>query len=535
MTDRMKSDVAFWVTVVLVAILLAVSSKAADEQVQLRGREVGPTPVVVPDSFESRAASLRPADEVVKEIESQLKVARRALPSDEFIRTHNKIAELVDELRSASPDDHRVAKLLPERWASLNYTNRRDESYAEVGKVLETTVDPILKRDALFFQTGFKFLEPIDSPVAVSLAETFARQSPDDNRAGELLYDATRKLNGAWTVRIVLVVIILAVISTLTAATAAKRPVRSRKRWVFGLLLALLGLMMLIVALCAIRLRTDARQTVQDARHAVDIASMRLDEVFENFRTYIWTSRTGIAVALAGVGALILVVIRRRSTVIPMHWMAALRLWVLGFSTALAVSCAVDTCLIARKAAELRQRIVQEYPDSFRARMVHGQDRQRKRIGEPFELEFTDAISGHSVSMKDFREKVVVVDFWATWCGHCVNEIPEMKRIYAKYHDQGVEFIGISHDLPEEDGGLEALKAFVGKEQLPWPQFYESRNRSALIAGSAMNDFSEYWGIDGIPTVFLIDPSGNLYSTEARSQLETLIPRLLKTFKALSP
>ena len=49
----------------------------------------------------------------------------------------------------------------------------------------------------------------------------------------------------------------------------------------------------------------------------------------------------------------------------------------------------------------------------------------------------------------------MVVDFWATWCGPCVGEIPEMKRLYTEYHDKGVEFLGVSHDLPEEDGGLE--------------------------------------------------------------------------------
>ena len=69
--------------------------------------------------------------------------------------------------------------------------------------------------------------------------------------------------------------------------------------------------------------------------------------------------------------------------------------------------------------------------------------------------------------MKGLRGKVVVVDFWATWCGPCVGEIPEMQRIYAEYHDKGVEFIGVSHDLPEEDGGLEALKAFVAKQADP--------------------------------------------------------------------
>ena len=92
----------------------------------------------------------------------------------------------------------------------------------------------------------------------------------------------------------------------------------------------------------------------------------------------------------------------------------------------------------------------------------------------------------------------------------------------------------MSHDLPKEDGGLEALKAFVASEQIPWPQYYQGQDNQAIVTGTPTNDFSESWGISGVPTVFLIDKDGKLYSTEARGQLDTMIPRLLKKSVSVS-
>ena len=101
----------------------------------------------------------------------------------------------------------------------------------------------------------------------------------------------------------------------------------------------------------------------------------------------------------------------------------------------------------------LYERIVKEFPDSSSAQSVQGSLRQLDSVGKPFDLEFTEAISGSEISMKGLKGKVVVIDFWATWCGPCVAEMPKMKKLYAEYKDKGVEFIGVSLDI--KSGGLE--------------------------------------------------------------------------------
>jgi thiol-disulfide isomerase/thioredoxin len=179
---------------------------------------------------------------------------------------------------------------------------------------------------------------------------------------------------------------------------------------------------------------------------------------------------------------------------------------------------AVETDPAQRK--KIYQRVIDSYPQTEWAQHSKGAIRRIESIGKPFELDFTDAITGQPVSIQgDFKGKVVILQFWAGWCSDCAAEMPRLKSLYEQYHSKGLEFVGVSLDRPESEGGLRTLKSAVAKFELSWPQYYQGNY--------FQSEFSSGWGVNAIPWAFILDKQGNLRSAEALPQLEKLIPQLL--------
>jgi thiol-disulfide isomerase/thioredoxin len=144
------------------------------------------------------------------------------------------------------------------------------------------------------------------------------------------------------------------------------------------------------------------------------------------------------------------------------------------------------------------------------------------------------AVDGRKVDLKDYRGKVVLIDFWATWCGPCIAELPNIKKVYADYHAKGFEIVGISlenaklapSDTPEQGAAKLAaakkiLNDFTAKEEMPWPQFFDGTHWK--------NPYAKQYAITGIPAMFLLDQSGKIVTTTARGEkLEIEVKRLLK-------
>ena len=126
----------------------------------------------------------------------------------------------------------------------------------------------------------------------------------------------------------------------------------------------------------------------------------------------------------------------------------------------------------------------------------------QKLAKEPLDLKF-EAVDGTTVDLAKLRGKVVLLDFWATWCGPCRMEIPNVVATYNGLHSQGFEIVGISLDQSKEQ-----MVKFTKAAGMTWPEYFDGKSWG--------NDISTRYGITAIPTAWLLDKKGMVRSTEAR-------------------
>jgi peroxiredoxin len=125
--------------------------------------------------------------------------------------------------------------------------------------------------------------------------------------------------------------------------------------------------------------------------------------------------------------------------------------------------------------------------------------------------------SGQLVHLADYKGKVVLLDFWATWCGPCVIEIPWFTEFQRKYKDRGFEVVGVSMD----DDGWKSITPFAAKKKM---------NYRIVLGDDKTGD--QYGGLEALPTTFVIDRNGRIASTHvglaSKKDLEDAIEKLLE-------
>jgi thiol-disulfide isomerase/thioredoxin len=129
-------------------------------------------------------------------------------------------------------------------------------------------------------------------------------------------------------------------------------------------------------------------------------------------------------------------------------------------------------------------------------------------IGKPADFSGTQ-FDGQPFEFSQFKGKVVLLDFWATWCGICVAEMPNVQENFEKYRDKGFEVVGISLDENKDE-----LESFLASKKLPWPTLW-----SAEAASEGTEDpLAKKFGVRGLPATFLIDQKGKVVAVSVRGE-----------------
>lgn len=175
-------------------------------------------------------------------------------------------------------------------------------------------------------------------------------------------------------------------------------------------------------------------------------------------------------------------------------------------------------------AATLHEKLFPYFRDSKdetlrdRADMMMGAARRLRLPGNRMELNGLTA-AGEKFDWSNHKGKVVLVDFWASWCGPCIGELPNMKKNLAAYGDRGFEIIGINMD----DTRAPFEKCVLDKEITWLNLFSEETGKTGW-----KSPIATYYGITGIPTAILIDREGKVASLKARGiELDKQLERLL--------
>lgn len=125
-------------------------------------------------------------------------------------------------------------------------------------------------------------------------------------------------------------------------------------------------------------------------------------------------------------------------------------------------------------------------------------------------------LDGKDLTLSDLRGKVVLIDFWATWCGPCVAELPNVKKAWEKYGEKGFVVVSISFDKRAD-----TARAFAEKQGMKWPQVW--------VDNADKSDLAKLYNVSGIPATFLIGRDGKVAGVDLRG--DALLTAVAKAVK----
>lgn len=169
------------------------------------------------------------------------------------------------------------------------------------------------------------------------------------------------------------------------------------------------------------------------------------------------------------------------------------------------------------KGAALIRQLKRDFPDTKPGQSADGilesiqKQEEAKKIqrslveGSQFPGFNEKDLAGQPLSPANYKGKVLLIDFWATWCGPCVHELPNVLKAYEKYHPKGFEIIGISLDKDEQ-----RLKNFIKEKNIAWRQYFDGQGWSNKLAAK--------YGVQSIPATYLLDGEGKIIGKDLRGE-----------------
>jgi peroxiredoxin len=156
---------------------------------------------------------------------------------------------------------------------------------------------------------------------------------------------------------------------------------------------------------------------------------------------------------------------------------------------------------------------------------IRNQSRQRNYknevIGKPAaDFDFV-TVDGKNKKLSDYKGKLVLLDFWGTWCGPCRQEIPNMKKAYDRFNEKGFEIISISSDLIMKTKTESEFKDFIEENKMNWVHILDGTDKK----------LHTLYKIAHWPTLFLVGRDGNIINNEDVLRGEDLISTLEKVIK----
>lgn len=174
----------------------------------------------------------------------------------------------------------------------------------------------------------------------------------------------------------------------------------------------------------------------------------------------------------------------------------------------------------AEKGIALLEQVEKEFPETERGKSAGKMIEELRKhselaVGKQFPDFNEKDLEGKPLSLERFKGKVVLVDFWAVWCGPCIAELPHVLSAYKKHHADGFEIIGISLDQDRAK-----LDAFLQEKGMTWPQYFDGQGWQ--------NKLAQEYGINSIPATFLLDGQGKIIAKDLRGDaLEQAVAKAL--------